>query len=147
MEKKIQYIWYFPQAPSEVWECLSNKDLLSQWLMTTDFEPEIGYQFKFYTKPKIKLGFDGIIYCKVLELIPQHKIVYSWRGGPGDGTVSLDTTVTWLLMPEGEGTKVTLIHDGFRGIRNLVSYFIMDKGWKYRIKKRLEKYLQEHEAK
>lgn len=45
--------------------------------MPNDFKPIVGHKFQFGTRPKLKLSFDGRIYCEVLEVIPFQKLVYS----------------------------------------------------------------------
>lgn len=129
MQKDIKHQWIFPHSPEIVWAHLTQPELLSQWLMESDFRPEIGHQFQFHTKPKINVGFDGNIYCEVLELIPFKRISYSWKGGPGNGKITLDSVVTWTLNPTANGTELILEHTGFKGFRNYLSYLIMNKGW------------------
>lgn len=53
---------------------------------------------------------------RFLELVPGRVVSFEWRGEQGDG-VSLeglgDTVVTITLTPEGEGTRVKLVHSGW----------------------------------
>jgi len=140
MQKEIIYQFTFPQSPEEVWEYLTNAGLLAQWLMPNDFKPIVGHRFQFGTKPKYPLGFDGRIYCEVLEIVLYRKLVYSWKGGLSKENPSLDSTVTWTLMPTDNGTVLTLEHKGFKGIKNYLAYIIMSKGWA-KIGKRLFKQL------
>jgi uncharacterized protein YndB with AHSA1/START domain len=86
------------------------------------------------------LGFDGTIYCEVLEMVPCRKLVYSWKGGLSKENPSLDSTVAWTLTPTGNGTVLTLEHKGFKGIKNYLAYVIMNKGW-VKIGKRMFKQL------
>jgi hypothetical protein len=72
-------------------------------------------------------GFDGIVQCEVLEIIPLKKLVYSWVGG------GVNTQVTWRLAPEGTGTRLTLDHEGFSGLRGLFVSGILGKGWRSKI--------------
>ncbi|MBX3254139.1 MAG: SRPBCC domain-containing protein [Chitinophagaceae bacterium] len=136
MSKEIKHQFTFTQSPEAVWEYLTNPDLLAQWLMPNNFKPIVGHKFQFGTKPKLKLGFDGRIYCEVLEIVPYRKLVYSWKGGLSKEKPSLDSIVTWTLTPINSGTIVTLEHKGFKGIKNYLAYFIMNKGW-VKIGKRL----------
>jgi uncharacterized protein YndB with AHSA1/START domain len=75
--------------------------------MPNDFRPAVGHAFTFRTDPRPGAGFDGVVHCEVLALEPERRLCISWRGGP------LDTTVTWTLVPEGRGTRLFLVHDGF----------------------------------
>jgi uncharacterized protein YndB with AHSA1/START domain len=90
-----------------VWQALTDPDLLARWLMPNDFKPVVGHQFTFRTEPVPQHGFDGIVHCQVLALDPPQLLRISWRGG------TLDTTVTWRLVPEGTGTRLLITHDGF----------------------------------
>jgi uncharacterized protein YndB with AHSA1/START domain len=136
MQRDIKHEFTFSQPPEVVWEYLTDAELLAEWLMPNDFKLTIGHKFQFKTKPKIKLGFDGTIYCEVLEIVPQKKLVYSWRGGMSKEKPSLDSIVTWTLMPSGNNTILKLEHAGFKGLRNFLPYLIMNKGW-LKIGKRL----------
>src|SRR5690348_1601345 len=137
MQKDIKQTWSLPHSKETVWEFLTNSDLLAQWLMTNDFKPIVGHQFMFHTAPKIKFGFDGKIYCEVLELIPNQKLSYTWKGGPGNGKIKLDSIVTWTLTETASGTDLHLEHTGFKGIQNYLPYLTMNMGWSGRIKNRL----------
>jgi uncharacterized protein YndB with AHSA1/START domain len=121
-----------PQPPEKVWKALTSAGLISQWLMPTDFEPAVGKRFTFKTKP---IGdWDGVVHCEVLEIVPNRRLVYSWKGG-ADATAAspyasrLDTTVIWTLQPEGRGTRVRMVHAGFRSPLNDFTYDMMSPGW------------------
>ncbi|MFD1628411.1 SRPBCC family protein [Pseudopedobacter beijingensis] len=138
MQKTIKHQFTFTQSAETVWEYLTNSELLAQWLMPNDFKPIVGHQFQFGTKPKLKLGFDGRIYCEVLEVIPYKKLIYSWKGGSSKETPSLDSIVTWTIDITDGGTVLTLEHTGFKGIKNYLAYIFMNKGW-VKIGKRFSK--------
>lgn len=135
MQRDIRHTWFLPSPPETVWDYLTIPELLAQWLMESDFQPIVGHRFMFNTKPKVKLGFDGMIYCEVLEVSPLKKLVYSWKGGPGKGKITLDSIVTWTLVPANNGTQLQLVHSGFTGMRNYIPYLIMNKGWDKIIKR------------
>lgn len=140
MQRDINHQFTFAQPLEIVWEYLTDSELLAQWLMPNDFKPVVGHRFQFGTKPKLKLGFDGRIYCEVLEVIPYEKLVYSWKGGLSKENPSLDSIVVWTLIPTAGGTVLQLEHKGFKGLRNYLPYVIMKKGW-VKIAKRLSKQL------
>ncbi len=136
MQRNIRHQFIFPHPPEIVWDYLTDPALLSQWLMPNDFRPVAGYKFQFRAKAQTRLGFDGNIYCEVLEVIPLKKLSYAWRGGPGSGKVSLDSIVVWTLTKKENGTELLLEHEGFQGMKNFIAYLVMNKGW-VRIGKRL----------
>lgn len=129
MIRSINHQFYFPHPPERVWDYLTKPDLIEQWLMKNDFQPIVGYDFQFRTDPIPKLGFDGIFYCKVLEIVPFKKLSYSWKSGPGEGKITLDSVVTWTLHPKDKGTELFLKHTGFQKMENLDFYHGLMEGW------------------
>ncbi|MBV7529866.1 SRPBCC domain-containing protein [Chitinophaga sp. sic0106] len=124
----IRHTYFYQQAPAAVWAYLTEAELLAQWLMPNDFRPEIGHEFTFRTRPMPAFDFDGIVYCKVLELQPYKRLSYSWKGGPRPGEITLDTLVEWELHEKDNGTELRLNHSGFQD-RNTMIFGIMDGGW------------------
>lgn len=129
MQRDIRHQFILPHPPEVVWEYLTKAELLALWLMPNDFEPRVGHKFRFRTKPKKKAGFDGTVYCEVLEVVPCEKLVYSWKGGLSGESPALDSTVIWTLAPCEAGTVLQLEHSGFRGLKNYLAYVIMNLGW------------------
>lgn len=138
MTKTIEHNLFFPHQPEVVWEYLTKPELMKQWLMPNDFMPILGYDFTFQTKPIPALDFDGIFYCKVVEIIPFTKLSYSWKGGPGGGEITLDSLVEWTLLPKEDGTELSLKHSGFKEIENFKIYAGMNDGWFQNIHKILK---------
>ncbi|MES2276594.1 MAG: SRPBCC domain-containing protein [Bacteroidota bacterium] len=129
MAKVIQHQYFFAHPVETVWEYLTNSDLMAQWLMKNDFQPVLGHEFQFRTGGKANLNFDGIFYCKVLEIEPFQKLVYSWNCGPGEGKINLESVVTWQLEAKDKGTEVFLDHRGFERAENLDMYHGLMHGW------------------
>ena len=140
MKRSINHQFYFAHPPEAVWEYLTNAELMSQWLMKNDFQPIVGLDFQFRTGPIPSLNFDGIFYCKVLEVSPFERLSYSWKSGPGNGEIDLESIVIWKLEPKGEGTQVFLEHSGFEKAENLDFYNGLLKGWEEKFPK-IEKLL------
>jgi uncharacterized protein YndB with AHSA1/START domain len=136
MTRDIIQKWDLRQPPDRVWECLTRQDLIAQWLMDNDFKPVVGHQFCFKTKPMVKMGFDGIVHCQVTEVTPLKRLSYTWKGGPGNGEINLDTIVTWTLTPTAYGTELILEHKGFKGFKNMIPYLVMGQGWRTKIRGR-----------
>src|SRR3954470_10160935 len=129
MQRDIRHSWHFNHPPDLVWEYLTKSELLAHWLMENDFKLIVGHKFQFRTKPKLNLGFDGNVYCEVLEIIPFKRLSYSWRGGPSKENPTLDSLVIWTLTKTDNGTELVLEHKGFKGMKNFVTYIIMNLGW------------------
>jgi uncharacterized protein YndB with AHSA1/START domain len=129
MTRSIKHTYFFPHSPEAVWEYLTKSELMELWLMKNTFQPIIGFDFQFQTKPIPSLNFDGICYCKVLEIVPFKKLSYSWNCGPGEGKISLESVVVWKLQPKDKGTEVLLEHSGFAKEENLDFYNGFNHGW------------------
>ncbi len=122
MKRDLRFEEIYPYPPERVWEAITDAEALSDWLMPTDFAPRLGHKFQFRTKPAP--GFDGIVNCEVIELVPPRRLAYTWKGG------GIDTVVTFTLEAAPQGTKLVLEHKGFRGLRATMVSFIMGSGWK-----------------
>ena len=129
MIQTIKHQFFFPHPPETIWEYLTKSELMEQWLMKNDFQPIVGFDFQFRTGPIPSLDFDGIFYCKVLEIVPFKKLSYSWKSGPGEGEITLDSVVIWKLEPKDKGTELFLEHSGFAKKENLNFYNGLLHGW------------------
>ncbi len=129
MERSIKHTFFYPHPPERVWEYLTKPELMELWLMKNDFQPIVGLDFQFRTSPIPSLNFDGIFYCKVLEIVSFKKLSYSWKSGPGDGKITLESIVVWKLEPTDKGTELHLEHSGFAKEENLDFYNGLMHGW------------------
>jgi uncharacterized protein YndB with AHSA1/START domain len=129
VEQDISLETVLPHAPEVVWKALTAAELIDRWLMPNDFVAELGKKFTFTTKPRG--DWDGIVHCEVLEIVENRRLVYSWKGGlaADDAFASLDTVVTWTLLPVDAGTRLSMIHAGFELPRNKSAYDAMSPGW------------------
>ena len=122
----------FPHAPETIWKTLTTGELIGRWMMApTGFEPVEGKHFTFQTRPAG--AWDGVIHCQVLEVMPNKRLVYAWKGGH-EGNVGygspLDTVVTWILSRVENGTRLRLVHSGFVTPKNDSALKTMGEGWK-----------------
>jgi uncharacterized protein YndB with AHSA1/START domain len=129
MTRTIKHEFFFPHPVDAVWEYLTKPELMQQWIMKNDFLPIVGHDFQFRTNPIPSLNFDGIFYCKVLEIVPLRKLSYSWKSGPGEGKITLDSVVVWKLKPTDKGTELFLEHSGFAKEEDLNFYNGLTEGW------------------
>jgi len=122
----------FPHPAATVWKALTSAQLIGRWLMPpTGFEATEGRAFTFQTTPGG--SWDGVIHCRVLEVVPNQRLVYAWKGGDARNTgygAPLDTIVTWSLTAVEAGTRIRLVHAGFVMPRNESAYTVMSGGWK-----------------
>lgn len=106
MTLDLRYTEELPHPLPRVWAAFTSADALRAWLMDSDFEPEVGRAFTFRCPPGP--GIRGYVECRLLELDPMRRIVWSWlstdEGEP--------TTVTIEFEAVPTGTRVTLHHRG-----------------------------------
>jgi uncharacterized protein YndB with AHSA1/START domain len=131
MERALRFEEVYPYPPAKVWRVLTTREHLAAWLMPNDFEPRVGHKFRFTSKPMG--GWDGIVNCEVLELIPERKLSITWTSN------MIDTKVTFLLEPDRAGTRLTLLHTGFKGLKGVMVSFILGSGWKGIVRKGIPK--------
>lgn len=129
MKQIIKHQFFYTHPIETVWEYFTKPELIAQWLMKNDFEPIVGHDFQFRTGPIPDFNFDGIIYCKVLEVVPFKKLSYSWGSGPGEGKITLDSVVIWQLEAKDNGTEVFLEHSGFEKKENWDFFNGLNHGW------------------
>jgi uncharacterized protein YndB with AHSA1/START domain len=91
-----------PFAPDKIWRALTQPHLMAEWLMKSDFKPEIDHRFKFTAD-------WGAVDCEVLTVEPNRTLAYSWAA------YGLASVVTWTLTPTGKGTHLRMEQSGFRG--------------------------------
>jgi uncharacterized protein YndB with AHSA1/START domain len=122
----------FPHAPETIWKTLTTGELIGRWLMApTGFEPLEGKHFTFQTRAAG--AWDGVIHCQVLEVMPNKRLVYAWKGGHEENVgygSPLDTVVTWILSTVENGTRLRLVHSGFVTPKNDSALKTMGEGWK-----------------
>lgn len=122
---KIEIEKFYPFPPELVWDALTDRQAMAQWLMENDFEPKVGHRFQF--RAKEAKGWRGYVDCEVLAATKPSLLSYSWVG---DESIPA-TTVTWRLEASPGGTTLRLSHTGFAGMKGfLVSKLILGPGWK-----------------
>ena len=123
----------FPHKPEILWKTLTSAELMGRWLgmQPTGYEAVVGNRFTYQTTPAP--AWDGVIRCRVLEVIPNERLVYSWQGGDdcnnGQYGSRLDTVVTFTLTKVGVGTRLRMVHSGFELPRNDTAFTGMSGGW------------------
>ena len=96
----------FPYPLETVWRALTDSEALAAWLMPNDFVPRIGHRFSLRS-PAIP-GWLGRAECRVLEMDPPRRMVWSWQSADAGGP----TTLTFELSTVPAGTRVRLRHAG-----------------------------------
>jgi uncharacterized protein YndB with AHSA1/START domain/catechol 2,3-dioxygenase-like lactoylglutathione lyase family enzyme len=114
----------YPHPVERVWAALTSSEALAAWLMPNDLRAaEVGHEFTFTTAPAP--GFDGIVRCRITEVVPPERMVWEWRSG------SMETTVTFTLTALGpDSTRFHLRHLGFVGLGAQLARMVMAEGSK-----------------
>lgn len=96
------------KAPVEkVWKAITDADQMKQWYFDLPgFRAEAGYEFSFLGGKDPAAPYMHL--CKVIEVIPNKKLLHSWRYKGYAG----DTLVSFELFPEGDKTRIRLTHSG-----------------------------------
>jgi len=107
MEKEQVIIERRYNAPIEqVWQAITDPDQMKQWyLPVKDFRAEVGFETTF---DHHALGRVFPHVWKVTEVVPGERISYEWRYEGFAG----NSRVTFELSPDGNGTRLKLIHAG-----------------------------------
>jgi len=92
---------YYPHPPAAVWKALTDPELHARWWAAGDVRPIVGHRFE------LDMGPWGKQPCEVVAVEPERLLRYRFSVG------RLDTFLDWRLAPEGEGTRLTLTHEGF----------------------------------
>ena len=90
-----------PYPSEKIWRALTQPHLLQEWLMKSDFKPEVGHSFNFRAD-------WGAVDCQVLAVEPNKTLSYTW------GAYGLESVVTWTLTPTSTGTHLRMEQSGFR---------------------------------
>ena len=128
-----------PDRPAKVWRALTDPAILGAWLMPNDIRAEVGHKFNFRVdNPQ---GWSGVVDCEVLEVAPEQRLAYSWRGkSTQPGGSDLDSVVAWTLTPTADGgTLLHLEHSGFEP--GCMALKMMGQGWRGHVGDRLRSLL------
>ncbi|MFB7102157.1 SRPBCC family protein [Streptomyces hydrogenans] len=110
---------FLPHPPAAVWRALTDPGLHARWWAAGDIKPVVGHRFT------LDMGNFGSQPCEVTAVEDGRLLAYRFAEG------TLDTTLTWSLRPEGEGTLLVLTHAGFDldSPMGRQAYEGMGKGW------------------
>ena len=98
---------FYPYPPERVWQVLTDRRALADWMMDNDFEPKLGHKFRFHSQPLPE--FTTTIYCEVVELEEPNRLSYTWR----ESLTTETSVVIWTLTPVAGGTQLHLKHQEY----------------------------------
>ncbi len=98
--------------------------------MTTDFRPVVGATYRM--DAKTGRGWRGYVVGKVLEVVPNQRLVYTWAHSPYQD--ANPARVEFTIEPYAKGTRLRMVQTGFPGVKG---WFVMkgaQMGWKKMLK-------------
>ncbi len=94
----------------KVWQVLTDLASIPKFMMSVkNFKPEVGNVFMFIG---LKDGKEYPVYCKIIELVENNKIVYTWNYEE----FPAETIVSFELQENNAATVVKLSHSGLEAI-------------------------------
>ncbi len=97
----IELEHHYAHPPAAVWRALTDPRLHARWWAAGDVRAVVGHRFE------LDMGQWGKQRCEVVAVEEERLLSYRFAAG------TLNTTLTWRLTPEGTGTRLTLVHQGF----------------------------------
>ena len=137
-KSEIKKIITLNSTPEKVFSAISDETELQKWWVDVPYlERKVGGKilFKFLKENSENLQKDYIVEGKIIEFIPNKKLVYSWK--PIDDPDFPDSIVEWSIdSSDSNKTKITLNHSGLEGCH---SFTLLEEGWTFFLGK-LEKF-------
>jgi uncharacterized protein YndB with AHSA1/START domain len=135
----IERIFNAPVA--RVWKALTDVNQMREWYFDLkEFKPQVGFDFEFVVEHE---GNSYHHLCRVVEVIPEKKIAYTWRykDEPGDSLVTIE------LSPDGEKTRLKLTHTGIETFPRTPAYARknFEQGWTTIIGTELKQFVEKTE--
>lgn len=109
---------FIDAPPSAVFRALIDPESIQQWFgVAAAVDPRVGGDWH------LKMEFQGVASkpMKILEYVENERLAITWPDWRGDKSVP-DQRVLWMLKPEGAGTRVDFVHDGFVRAADISDY-------------------------
>lgn len=120
-------------SPAIVYEVISSPEHIPRWWSDeADFEPRPGGSGALVFG-SVQGGDGTPVGLTVVEAVPGERFAFRWSHAPGEEATSNNSLlVTFTLAPEGTGTRLSLVEEGFR-----------EQGWEAA---KLEEMYRDHEG-
>jgi uncharacterized protein YndB with AHSA1/START domain len=104
----------FPAPPERVFQALTSAEIIAWWVRpgvfdTREWSGDVRAGGR-WRSAGVGGGRPYSLEGEFLEVNAPHRLAHTWRRGDVEGAT---TTVTYLLEPNGSGTRLTLRHAGF----------------------------------
>ncbi|PLS17277.1 SRPBCC domain-containing protein [Bacillus sp. M6-12] len=127
----------FNASIEKVWNAVATSEGIAAWFMPNDFQPEEGAEFHLQ-------GPFGPSPCKVLEMDPPNKLVFSWD--------VFGWHVSFELKEFDGKTEFTLVHSGWGAADEIIPGAeqkqndvrnTMENGWEPLVHNKLRKVVED----
>ena len=104
--------------PDAAFEHFTSNDLLERWLtVAANVEDRVGGAYELYWRPDDREN-DSTIGCRVTAIAPGRMLAFQWRSPQRFKELANAadplTHVVVTVFPEGAGSRVHLVHSGWR---------------------------------
>ena len=128
----------FNASVARVWKALTDVEEMRRWYFDLkEFKPTVGFEFEFIVEHQ---GMKYHHLCRITEVIPQEKLVHTWRYKGHEG----DSLVTFELFDEGDKTRLKLTHTGLETFPQTPSFARQNfmEGWMQLIGSSLKEFVE-----
>jgi uncharacterized protein YndB with AHSA1/START domain len=129
----------FDRSVSDVWSSIVEIEEMRKWYFENipDFKAEVGFSTQFLVKTEER---EFLHLWEIIEVVPQSKVVYSWRykGIVGDSIASFE------VSGNDDSALLTVTLQALQDFPSDIPEFTRESciaGWNYFIKDRLKTYL------
>lgn len=116
-----------PASVDQVWAFLLSEESMKRWLNANEFVIDIYEGGKI----EIPLSFgreECLIEGEMALVIPKKKFAFTWLERDQYGETWFNNTIVTISIEENEaGTKLTLIHDGFKYLPSEIQTAVYQK--------------------
>lgn len=110
---------HLPLPPAQAFNWFTDNTLLQTWLTAVaEVEPRVGGKYELFWQPDRRED-NSTIGCRVTAIAPAQLVAFTWRSPvqfkPFANAADPLTHVVVSFAAEGDGTRVHLIHSGWRG--------------------------------
>ena len=107
IKKSVKRELTFPHPREDVWQALTDRAALAEWMFPNDFQARVGHRCTFQVPPKPHVKFEGMtVECEVLKCLPPQELAFSWVAG------TINTLIEYRLEALGAYTKVFFEQSG-----------------------------------
>jgi len=129
----------FSVSVSELWAAITKQSQMVQWFFENipEFNPEVGFSTQFLIENE---GRQFTHLWKIVEVVPNHKIVYNWSYLEYTG----EANVSFELTENEKGSLLTLTNKWLGEFSQDIPEFSRESclgGWQYFINGRLKKHV------